>query len=347
VTKLGKDFGTNPVCVGPFQFASRPSADQIELEKSSTYFGKNDVKVDKLTFKVITQPEVRAQNLRSGDVDVATGLPPTVVDSLNGAANVKVEQVPTMAFVALAVNVSNAAGARDPSTFKTLNTPLAQHPELRKAFALALSRDDINKAVFGGQYTPDCSPIPTTSPYKADVTCDKQDLAEAKKLVAQSGVTTPIPVKLTIYSGDSQALKLATVIQSMVKDAGFNLTVEPADATAAIAAVQAGKFDLFLANSDGNLDPDQNITRFYDPGSPTNFTGANYKDLSALLDQARASSDQAKRKQLYTQIVQKLLDYSNFIYLYHPQKAIGYKSSVAGVQQLADGLVRFKAASIG
>ncbi|NJP97178.1 ABC transporter substrate-binding protein, partial [Nonomuraea sp. FMUSA5-5] len=67
----GDNFGASPVCVGPFKFASRTSGSQITLEKSADYYDAAKVKLDKLVYKIIVDPNVRAANLKSGDVQVA------------------------------------------------------------------------------------------------------------------------------------------------------------------------------------------------------------------------------------------------------------------------------------
>ncbi|MQA86717.1 MAG: hypothetical protein GEV03_19310 [Streptosporangiales bacterium] len=80
--ELGDDFSDEPVCVGPFKFADRPSNDRIELTKSEHYYDRDQVRLDGLTFSVVTEPSVRAANLRSGDIQVADRIQPPDVQSL-------------------------------------------------------------------------------------------------------------------------------------------------------------------------------------------------------------------------------------------------------------------------
>ncbi|PYO25845.1 MAG: ABC transporter substrate-binding protein, partial [Candidatus Rokuibacteriota bacterium] len=65
VKKLGDDFGTAPVCVGPWQFAERVAQDRIVVEKSSHYFDPAQAKFDKVVFRIIPDDNVRLANLRS------------------------------------------------------------------------------------------------------------------------------------------------------------------------------------------------------------------------------------------------------------------------------------------
>ena len=71
---LGKNFATAPVCVGPFKFAKRVPQNSIELVKDPNYYDAAKVHLDKITYRIITDANIRAANLRSGDVQVADSL---------------------------------------------------------------------------------------------------------------------------------------------------------------------------------------------------------------------------------------------------------------------------------
>jgi peptide/nickel transport system substrate-binding protein len=224
--------------------------------------------------------------------------------------------------------------------------PLAQHPELREAFALSLNRDTINQVVFEGQYVPGCTPIPPNSPYAPNITCPGQDLAKARKLVAQSGVKTPINVNLIIEAADSQASKLGTVVQSMAKKAGFAVHVQPTEFTTALDQSEQGHFTTFDIGWSGRLDPDQNIAPFWDPTSTLNYSGSDYSDINTLMTEEQSTSDQAKRRQIFTQISQDILRHNDLIYLYYPKVVMGYRSDIKGIGYHPDGLIHLKTASV-
>jgi peptide/nickel transport system substrate-binding protein len=342
--KLGDDFGDHPVCVGPFSFKDRPSADKIDLVKSQYYYDKDQVQLQGVTFLAVTQPNVRAANLRSGDVDIADRIAPPDVSTLKGQSDVVLDPVTSLGYQGITLNVSNSNGAGSPKNH-TVSTPLAEHPELRKAFSLSLNRDTINQVVFQGQYVPACSPISPNSPYAPTVSCD-QDLAEAKKLVAQSGVKTPIPVNLIVEAANSEAAKLGTVIQSMAKKAGFAVHVQATEFTTALTQAQKGNFQAFQVGWSGRLDPDQNISPFWDGTSTLNYSGANYPDVQKLLEQERATTDTETRKAVFQKLSESFLEHGNIVYLYYPKVVLGYRSEVKGIEYRADGLIHLKTAHV-
>ena len=82
ITKLGKDFGTSPVCVGPFKFVERVVGDHITLARSTDYYDAEHVYLDKIVYKPIQDETVRTANLRSNDLQLVDRVATTDVAAL-------------------------------------------------------------------------------------------------------------------------------------------------------------------------------------------------------------------------------------------------------------------------
>jgi peptide/nickel transport system substrate-binding protein len=340
--KEGKDFGANPVCVGPFSFVSRTSGNEIVLKKSRDYYDSAKVKLEGITYKIITDPNVRTVNLRSGDVQAGERMATTDVASLQSNPQLKVLAVDTIGYQGITINLSNASGTSSPPG--QVNTPLAQHPELRQAFELSLDRAAINKVVFNGLYTPDCSPLPTQSPYRAaNLTCSKHDVASAKKLIAQSGVKTPIPVTLLV-TANATSERLGQVIQGMAKGAGFDVTVQPQEFVASLKEGRTGQFDTIQVGWSGRVDPDGNTNDLITSGGSNNYSGLHDPIIDDSIHQAAAAMDLKQRTALYTKALEEERKQLGIIYLYHERYYLGLSSKVAGVGFYADGIPRLKTA---
>ncbi len=341
--KLGNKFARDPVCVGAFAFKSRPSPDEIQLTKSKYYYDKNNVHLDGIDFSVVTENNVRAANLRSGDIDVADRIAPPDMATLKAESGIKLSPLTSLGYQGITINVSNSNGAGKPG--QIVDNPLAEHPELRQAFSLSLDRDVINKVVFQGQYVPACTPISPVNPLAPDIPCPTRDIAKAKQLVAQSGVKTPIPVTLVVEAANSEATRLGTVIQSMAKPAGFDVNLKAIEFTTALEQAEAGDFETLQVGWSGRLDPDQNISPSWDPASTLNYSGADYSDVNQLMAQERATTDSAQRAQIFKQLSEKFLEHGDVIYLYYPKVVLGYTSSLTGIQYHADGLIHLENAA--
>ena len=195
---------------------------------------------------------MRASNLRSGDVDVAERLEPVDVVSIKGDDSINLQERTSLGYQSIVLNVGNQKGVGKP--FKTVDLPLAKHPELREAFEASLDREVINKVVFFDQAVPGCSPISPVSELGRDVKCPGRDLEKARQLVKESGVKTPIPLELTV-SPDSQAIRLGEVVQAMAKEAGFAVKLQPTEFTTGLDRANAGEFESFQTGWSGRVDP--------------------------------------------------------------------------------------------
>jgi len=340
--KLGEQFATEPVCVGPFEFVSRTAGNEIVLEKSPDYYDADQVNLEGVTYRIITDGNVRQANVKSGDVQVAERLQPTDVAELENDPSVKLISQESLGYQGISLNVGNVAGAAAPPG--KVDTPLGGSPELREAFELSLDREVINQVVFAGRYTPGCTPLPPASPYHdKSIECTTRDVEKAKEIISESGASTPVPVTLTVGTSPEN-LRLGQVIQSQAKEAGFEVEVAPTEFTSALDASDAGKFDTFQVGWSGRVDPDGNTYNFWHTGSSLNRSGYSNPKVDELLEQARLVEDQAERQELYTQATEAVLEDRPLIYLYHPVNYLATAPDVVGVEYFADGLPRLKTA---
>jgi peptide/nickel transport system substrate-binding protein len=337
IDKLGDNFGDEPVCVGPFEFVERVAQDRIVVEKSNDYYAADEVNLDRIIYRIIVDTNVRLSNLRSGDVDVAERLAPTDIATVEGDDQLQIAEATSLGYQGIDVNIGNRDGLGKPHAAP--DTHLAQHPELREAFELAIDREAINQVVFDGRYVPDCSPISPASPFAVDVECPAHDPQAAEQLVQETGLPTPIEAEL-IVANDPEAVRLGEVIQSMANEAGFDVKVRPTEFTAALDETDAGNYELFQIGWSGRVDPDQNIHLFQHSEGSLNISGVDDDAVDSLLDEARVVQDIEERKELYRQAIERMNEINGILYLYHETLFLGAASNVVGIDYFGDGLVR-------
>jgi peptide/nickel transport system substrate-binding protein len=343
--KLGAKFANDPVCVGPFKFSQRTESDKIVLVRAPDYYDASKVKLDKLTFKIITESSARVSNLRSGDIDVADRLAPTDLPTIKKDTKLQTLAVTSLGYNGLTLNIGNKNGLGKPP--KNVGTPLAKDPKLREAFDAALDRKGIAKIVYDNGVVAGCSPISPVNPFHDDSQkCPARDLAKAKKLVKESGAKTPVPVTLMLDT-DAVTGRLGQVIQAMTKEAGFAVKLQPTEFTSALDKADAGDFDAFLLNWSGRVDPDGDIYQFAASKGSLNDSGYSNPKLDAVLDKARETNDEGERKDLYKQAVAIIGQDRPLLYLYHEKYITGASKKVAGLKVFGDGLLRFKEAGFG
>lgn len=339
--ELGADFGTAPQCVGPFTFDSRKVGDEIVLKKSDQYYDKALVKLDEIDFKIITDPNVRLANLRSGDIDAAERLAPTDIDQFDSNTDLRLITATSMGYQGITVNIGNAKGVTLP--VGKVDTALAGSQELRQAFSLSINRETLNEVVFDGRYAPDCSPLPLTSAFREGAECPKADPTKAKEMVEASGAKVPVPVEL-ILDTDPEAARVGQVIQGMAKEAGFDVTLSPTEFTSSLDQTDAGKFDTFSIGWSGRVDPDGNTYNFMHTGAPLNIAGLSDPRIDEALDAARTTADVEERKALYSEALTAQAEQQGLIYLYHQLLYLGVSKNVDGLGYYDDGLPRLATA---
>jgi peptide/nickel transport system substrate-binding protein len=332
----GKEFGLNPVCSGPFRFAERVAQDHITLERFPGYWDAGSVHFDRVLYRPMTDSAVRLANLRAGSVDLAD-IVPSDVDAVRTDPKLQLLSSSGLGYAGITLNVGHGPRAAQ---------PVGRDARVRQAFELSLDRDVIVQVVFSGQYTPNSQAISAGSPlFVPDVRPPARDVARAKALLAEAGVTVPVPIPLTVPN-NPQSLQVAEVVQSMAQEAGFDVQVTSMDFGASLAATQQGDYVAYLNGWSGLLDADSNTWSFLHTGGPLNIAGYSNANVDAALDQARTVTDPAARRALYGRVWRQQAMDLPIIYLYTPRYIMGARKQVQGYRVPPDGLIRLQGVSL-
>jgi peptide/nickel transport system substrate-binding protein len=325
--------------VGPFKFAKRVPQNSIDVVKDPNYYDADKVHLDRISWHILTDASIRAANLRSGDVQVADTVSPQEVDKLSQEPDLTVLQSLSLGYQGVTFNIGNVNGVGTPP--KPINRPDAKDARVRQALEYAIDRKGLVKAVFNDKFDVACSPISPTTQFSSPQAqkCRPHDPAKAKQLLEQAGVQMPYKVTM-LESNTPESLRLAQALQSMVKEGGFDLKIQPVEFTSLLDQQDRGDFELLQLGWSGRVDPDQNITNFVGTGGSQNVSGYSNPTLDKLLSQARETNDLAQRKELYGQVVAELQKDDALIYLYRQRNLTGVSDDVKGVQVFPDGVVR-------
>ena len=341
--KLGEKFGTAPVCVGPWQFVERVPQDRIVVERSPHYFDQGAVKFDRIVFRIIPDDNVRLANLRSGDIDVMHLVGATDASSLKKEGRFDVSSVTGLGYNSISINLRNKTGKTNPPG--DLGTPLANDPRVREAFELSIDREALNQVAYEGQNTVGCGPISPNSVYFDKTrTCPARDVARAKKLLADAGLASGYKFEMVIVNNPQQR-RVGEVIQGMAREAGFDVSLRPAEFASALKDNDDGKHQAFLIGWSGRVDPDGNIHQGQACGGSLNATLACDEKIDALLNKAREVTDVGQRRALYREAIDLIGARRNTLYLYHPNYIVAFPKALRSYKAVPDGLIRVKGTS--
>ena len=339
---LGDKFATSPVCVGPFMFKDRVAGDHITLVRSPYYYDKKDVHLDTIVWKIITDPAARAANLRSHDVDVAEGIASTDLQSIAHDSSLHLFKSTSIGYQGITVNIGNSKGLGK-LPYTNTGTAIAKSADLREAFELALDRKAINKVVFGGTTNPDCFPVAPGTPWYAatkGIPCKlTADVKGAKAAFARSGASNGVTVHLMLGT-DPVAARLGQVIQSMEKQIGINVVLDPTEFVTSLNREDSGNFETFAIGWSGRIDADGNIFNFLQTNGSQNDSGySNAVVDRSLTNERKAASLKARIVSFHAALAQAAKDRPG-IYLYHVVNRDARSKNVGGVRLYGDGLVR-------
>ena len=342
--ETGENFGDNPVCVGPFKFVERVPQTSIKVERDPLYYDAANVHLDTITYRIITDANIRAANLRSGDVQVADTISPQDIDALMQEDGVGVLQVGSLGYQGLTINVGNTEGVGEP--VGDIDTPLAQEAAVRLALSMSIDREALVNTVFNSWFQPACSPISPASPFSSELSkdCPPFDPEGAKALLEEAGIETPYAIEMQV-SNTPDTLRFAQALQAAVADGGFKLTILPVEYSTLLDVQSRGDFEMLQLGWSGRVDPHGNMFNFLSTGGGNNYSGYNNPEVDQLLKSAAQVNDDGERAELYGQVVEQLHEDNPLIYLYRQRSLTAYTTNVAGIETFADGVVHLSNAA--
>ncbi|MBB4372075.1 peptide/nickel transport system substrate-binding protein [Bradyrhizobium sp. cir1] len=328
--EAGDKFGLHPVCAGPYKFVERVQQDRMVFEKFADYWNKDNVHIDRVVFQPIIDSTVRLANLKSGALDLIERVLATDIKDVRADPKLVLSTAPELGYQGMTINIGNDKA----------KGPLSQSAKVRQALSLSIDREAINQVVFNGEFTPGNQWVSPTHPYyQKAFPIQGRDIAKAKALLKEAGVSLPVTVDYMVPKG-TEYEAVAQVVQSMAAEAGFDIKIRAVEFATTFKQSQAGEFQVFQIPWSGRIDPDGNSYIFMRSKAPQNDGGYSNPEADKLMEEGRATSNVEQRKAIYAKLAKVLLDDLPIIYIYHRTLLIAHTKKLDGYRQMPDGLVR-------
>lgn len=329
--ELGAQFGTKPVCAGPYKFVERVAQRHIIVEKFKDYWNKANVHIDRIVYQPIEDSTVRLANLRSGSLDMIERVLATDIATVKRDPKLRLAAITELGYQGITMNVGNGPRSK---------TPFGQDARVRRAFELAIDRQAIVQVVFNGEFIPGNQWVAPSHPmYQSSLPVPKRDVAAAKKLLAEAGVKTPYTIELMVPN-NPETRQVSEVVQSMVKEAGFEVKIKVTEFATSLKTAESGDYDLYLIGWSGRTDPDGNLYSFASCKGALNYGRFCDPAIDKLLDQSRQATDPAARKKVFEQIAMKTIKEGSILYIYHRKMFFPHSAKLQGFKAMPDGLIR-------
>ncbi|TCU18322.1 ABC transporter substrate-binding protein [Rhizobium sullae] len=207
---------TKPVGTGPFKFVNWAKGDKVELVRNEDYWNSQVfVKLDKVTFRFIADPQAQAAALKAGDVDaIPEFAAPELMSSFEGDPRLVTKVGNTELKVVAGMN-----NAKKPFGDK----------RVRQALMMAIDRQTVIDGAWSGLGTAIGSHYTPNDPGYQDMAgMLPYNLEKAKALLAEAGY--PNGFTFTIKSPQmAYAPRSAQVMQAMFAEIGVTMNIEPTE----------------------------------------------------------------------------------------------------------------------
>ncbi|QVX17113.1 ABC transporter substrate-binding protein [Pseudomonas congelans] len=298
-----------PIGTGPFVFKSYQKDSNIRYTGNKDYWKPEDVKVDNLIFAITTDASVRMQKLKKNECQITAYPRPADLEPLKADKNLKMPDQAGFNLGYIAYNVMDKIKGEDRPN------PLAQL-KVRQALDMAVNKQQIIDSVYqgAGQLAVNAMP-PTQWSYDTTIKDAKYDPEKARALLKEAGIKEG--TEITLWAMPVQrpynpnAKLMAEMLQADWKKIGINAKIVSYEWGEYIKRAKNGENGAMLIGWSGdNGDPDNWLGTLFgcDALNGNNFAKWCDKPFDTLIHEAKETSDQAKRTELYKQAQHLLKD---------------------------------------
>ena len=295
---------------GPFVLAEFGPG-SVRLTRNDRYWRKDAAGnrlpyADAVVYRVIPDAATLRAAVRAGEVDliIGFGVDITAARALQGVSDLRIMSTPDLTYSLVGIHAGK---------------PPFNDVRVRQAFSLGVDREQIVQVVYGGRGTVGGPIPPTLEEWKpipgARLPNYRRDVNRAKQLLQQAGQGSGVAVKMMPIPTVPEAVQLAQVLKEQLAPAGFNVELEQVDFATFLARWRGSNFDTFVSLNGGSIDPDIHLSRhIYSTGS-TNVFKFSSRDIDQLLDQARVTTDPAKRVEMYGRVQRLIAEQVPFLFI--------------------------------
>lgn len=289
----------------------------LKLKPNPNYYNPDKVRNGGVTVQFITDPNQRALLLRSGQLDLAQGLPPDQLKQLESDSNLQVVHPQSNRLAYLGLNTKVAP---------------FNNVKVRQAIAAAVPYQALVDQVMKGFARPASGIVPSNMDTYVKAADYTENVDKAKQLLAESGVATPI--RSTIYVRQSNATdqQSAVFIQASLKKIGVEVEVKPLPDAEFTQRSNARQLPMYVLQYLGwGADPFYQMFYLAGTQSGINFAGYGNPSLDKFIKDGLAATDDAQRAALSKQAQELLATDMPIVPLYNPDWTFAVRKGVTGL----------------
>ncbi|MGE6515918.1 ABC transporter substrate-binding protein [Lysinibacillus sphaericus] len=322
-------FNAEPIGAGPFMFDKWDRGTSLTLKAYPSFFGTK-ASLDKVIFKFIPDSNVRALQLKSGEVDIAL-LDPTQIAELSQAEHLKMYEVDSADYRGILFN---------------MQSDLWQDVNIRKAISYATDRAGIVKGILQGFGIEAYSPLQKHTFANENIEHYAYNVDKAQDLLEQSGWKLKndgfrykdgqkLGFTITVPVTDTVRVNMANYVAEGYKVVGADVEVAALD----WSNIVIEETETFMVGWGSPYDADHHTySLFHTDQSSLTSAGYNYGSYSnanvdALLEKGRVTVDPSERQAIYMALQEELAEDPPFTYFAYVDAVYGIDKNISGVKE--------------
>ncbi|WP_425309927.1 ABC transporter substrate-binding protein [Ammonicoccus fulvus] len=333
-----KAFEDKPIGAGPFQIESKDTQNTV-LTKFADYSGKYPANVDKLTFRIYTDPAAAYTDVVANNLDYTNEIPS---DQMIGDAY-KSDLTDR--------NLNRASGRFQGIVFSPNDEQLRDNLKLRQALSMAINRDLIAKDIMHGSVIPAKGWAPSVVDGATDTACGEYctfDAAKAKTLYDEAGGYNGVLALTT--NGDGAHREWTEAVCNSIKNAvgaDCRVVLTPDFATYN-KQIDAGELKgMFRTGWQMDYPSIENfLGPIYTTGADSNWSKYDNPAFNAKLAEAAAAGTDDEANKLYQEAEAMLGQDLPTTPLWYPTTTVGWSDKVTDVKINAFGVLDFSAIKV-
>ena len=314
----------NSAGTGPFKLRTFRPAEIIALDANPDYFGGAPT-LKSVIIRHVAEAATQQLLLESGDVDMAKNLTPDQISGLEGKGGFDIETYPQAAVHFLSFNQKDEA---------------LTNPAVWEAARYLVDYKGMTDSFLKGQMEIHQAFWPSGFPGALDDNPYSYDPEEAKQILADAGVKTPIKVTLDVINS-APFTDMAQSLQASFGQAGINFDIIPGTGSQVITKYRARQHEAMLLYWGPDfMDPDSNAGAFAynennaDDAEQSTTTWRNAwqppDDVNAEVKAAKAEADPDKRNAMYVDLQKKIQKDSPFVIMFQAATQVAMSPKVTG-----------------
>jgi peptide/nickel transport system substrate-binding protein len=300
--KQPADISRQPIGTGPYKFVKWAKDEEIVLEANGAWW-RGAPKIKTVVFRPIPDDAVRVAALQNGEIDVAVNIPPHLANPIANHPRLFLSTAPSIRTIQLMFQTHHF----DEKTHQPTGVydGVTKDKRVRQAIQYALDADEIVKGVLDGKAMRVATML-TPFHFGFDPTLKpiKQDLARAKKLLADAGY--PNGLDLTLNGPQGRYVRdkeVAEAAAGQLSKAGIRTTVKTYEFVNYLNTLtykHKGGPVWLIGWGTPTIDGETVYNPLFRTGS--NLGTYSNPDLDGLMEAAQKEMDEKKRLALYHQI---------------------------------------------